>query len=603
LKKTFLVLILVAGLAVLAGCTQPAAGLSPSASPSVSASAVVTSSSPNSPSPVRPVVQGTFIDGNTGGDAETLNWILAADATSFSYAGLTLDGLASYDNNGNVVLYLMAKPVEISEDGLTYTITIRDDLKWSDGQPVTADDYVYTLKNLMFSDWLNFPYASDWQETVDGNTVFVKAEAVNATTFKIITQTVNPEFADNSIYSLIPYPKHIAIKYEGDVKAFTQAPEFNDLSYTGNLGPYKYKDWIRNDKFVVERNQDFYLGQKDGSPYFNQYEIKQFGTSAAALAALEAGDITYTGIEPEQVPKFKQMPGITVYTNPSNGYDLILFNQRNNGWEGLKNKTVRQALSMSTSKKSMIDSIRMGFGDPAFSFIPRPSKWYTEEGVSKFGWGDLYDKKKARQILMEAGYGVKKSDGSIAVQAKNGQPIHLVLATTPGNNISENTAYLVKQELADIGIQVEIKLVPWETLLRQYVMNKAPGSDQEARYNNGPEAVSEQPWDMIIMALGTNSIAPSGSKVFFTSTGGLNYFGYADPEVDALFQRVSSKEALNTDVRKQLYGEISRKIADDQPAIFLDFPRGNAGFQANVKGIEPGIRMSWNYYKWYFAQP
>ena len=118
------------------------------------------------------------------------------------------------------------------------------------------------LKNLMFSDWLNYPYKSDWQETVDGKTVFVKPEVVNATTFTIKRQTVDPEFVDNNIYGLIPYPKHIAVKYEGDVKAFTQAPEFNNLSYTGNLGPYKYNDWMRNDKFLVDRNPDFYLGKE-----------------------------------------------------------------------------------------------------------------------------------------------------------------------------------------------------------------------------------------------------------------------------------------------------------------------------------------------------
>jgi len=73
--------------------------------------------------------------------------------------------------------------------------------------------------------------------------------------------------------------------------------------------------------------------------------------------------------------------------------------------------------------------------------------------------------------------------------------------------------------------------------------------------------------------------------------------------VDELFQRVKSEEALDRDARKQMYGEISRIIADDQPVVFLTFPRGNNGFQANVAGIDPGMRLSWNYHKWYFAQP
>ena len=117
--------------------------------------------------------RGVYISGTSAGDAETLNWILAADSASHSYAGHTMDSLATYDNEWRIQLRCAAKDVEVSEDGLVYTVTIRDDLRWSDGSQVTAEDYVYTLKNLMFSDWLNYPYKSDWQEEVDGETVLV----------------------------------------------------------------------------------------------------------------------------------------------------------------------------------------------------------------------------------------------------------------------------------------------------------------------------------------------------------------------------------------------------------------------------------------------
>ncbi|MFC2020391.1 ABC transporter substrate-binding protein [Chloroflexota bacterium] len=551
--------------------------------------------------PLVPV--GDFIEGASAGDAETLNYILAVDGASHSYAGYTLGSLATYDNDWNVMLRHLARPVEVSQDGFTYTITIRDDLRWSDGTKVTAEDYVYTLKNLMFADWLNYPYKSDWQETVNGETVFVEPEVVDETSFLIKKQTIDPEFVDNAIYGLTPYPKHVAIKYEGDVKAFTEAEEFNNLTYTGNLGPYKFKEWIRNDKYVVERNPDFYLGKGDDSPYFEQYITKLLGTPAAINAALEAGDITYSGIDPEQVARFKEMEKINVYTVPTSGYQLITYNLHDNGWEGFKTKEVRQALSMSINKQTVIDSILLGFGDPAFSFIPKPSRWYTEEGISKFGFGDLYDKEMAKQMLYEAGYGIKNPDGTITVRDKDGEPIKLTLATNSGNQIREDIAFLVKQELDDIGIEVDIKLVPWASLLRQYLYNKVPGTDQEPRPNNGPEAVSEQTWDMVVMGFSTHPIAPSGSQVFFTSDGGLNFWGYSNQRVDELFQTVRSREALDKEVRQEMYAEISRIIAEDQPAAFLTFPRGNHGFQANVEGIDIGMRLGWNYHKWYFAEP
>jgi len=555
------------------------------------------------PSPPSAEVGGIFIEGVSGGDAETLNWILASDGSSFSYTAFTIGSLATYDNDWTVVLRHLAKPVEASEDGLTYTATIRDDLKWSDGTKVTAEDYVYTLKNLMFSDWLYYPYQTDWQEVIDGETVFVEVEAVDETTFVFTRQTVDPEFADNAIFNLTPYPKYIAVKYEGDVKAFTQAEEFNNLSYTGNLGPYRFKEWIRNDKYVVERNPDFYLGQDDSSPYFEQYVTKMLGTTATVHAALEAGDITYAGIDPEKVAKFTELAGINVYTVPTRAYDLVIYNMRNNGWDGLRQKEVRQALSMAIDKQAVINSIRLGFADPAFSFIPKPSPWYTEEGVTKFGYGPLHDKEKAKEMLYEAGYGTRKSDGTIAVQDKDSQPLKLTLVTTPGSRLSEDLAFLVKQELADIGIEVEVKLVPWPTLLRKHVMNKVPDSDQEPRNNNGPDAVSEEPWDFIVMVFNTHPIAPSGSRVFFSTEGGLNFWGYSNSRVDELFAKVRSKEALDEGARKKMYAELSQLIAEDQSVNFLSFPRGNHGLQANVEGIDVGMRLGWNYHKWYFAKP
>ena len=223
--------------------------------------------------------------------------------------------------------------------------------------------------------------------------------------------------------------------------------------------------------------------------------------------------------------------------------------------------------------------------------------------MPRFGYGPLHDKEKAKEMLLEAGYGTRKSDGTIAVQGKDGQPIKLTLVTTPGSRLSEDLAFLVKQELADIGIEVEVKLVPWPTLLRKHVMNKVPDSDQEPRNNNGPDAVSEEPWDFIVMVFNTHPIAPSGSRVFFSTEGGLNFWGYSNPRVDELFAKVRSKEALDEGARKKMYAELSQLIAEDQSVNFLSFPRGNHGLQANVEGIDVGMRLGWNYHKWYFAEP
>jgi peptide/nickel transport system substrate-binding protein len=543
--------------------------------------------------------KGVYISGTSAGDGETLNWILAADGASLAYAGYTMDSLATYDNEWNIQLRCAARDVEASENGLVYTVTIRDDLKWSDGSQVTAEDYVYTLKDLMFSDWLNYPYMSDWQEEVNDEMVFVTPEVVDETTFTITRQTVDPEFI-YTVRNLTPYPKYIATKYEGNIDTFTQAPEFNNLTYTGNLGPYKFVEWIRNDKYVLERNPEYYLGKDVGAPYFEQRIVKILGTPAICHAALEAGDITYTGIDPPHVAKFKAMEHINVYTVPTSGYLLMAYNFRDNGWEGLKQKELRQALSMSISKELLIEKVLFGFGEPAFSFIPNTSPWYTEKGVAKYGTETLLDKEKAKELLIEAGYATEKADGSIEVKDKEGKPLKLTLITNSGNEVNENVGHLVKEELADIGIEVELKFIPWATELRKYLMNKVPNTDQEPRYNNGARAVSEEPWDLLVIIFNTHPLSPSGQDVFYSTDGGLNFWGYSNSQADELFKRLKSEEALDEGVRKQLYAELSQLVSEEQPANFLAFQLANTGFQKNVKGIEPGINMGYNSYLWYF---
>ncbi len=543
---------------------------------------------------------GNFIEGDvSGGEAETLNWILAADAASFGYVGYTIQSLAGYDNKFNIVLRCLAKDIETSPDGLVYTINIRSDLKWSDGSQVTSEDYVYTLKELMFSDWLNYNYKDDWQEDVDGAKPFVIPAVVDNTTFTVTRRSVQPEFI-YTLYDLMPYPKYIAVKYAGDVDAFTQAREFNSLSYTGNLGPYTFKEWLKNDKFVLSRNPGFLMGKETGAPFFSEMVIKMFGTSAVMQAALEAGDITQCGIEPQNVAKFKNMERINVYTIPTRGYNIISYNQRDNGWEGLRNKQVRQAISMAVDKDTIVKKIYLGFAEPAFSFIPSSSPWYSDDTVLKLGVAPLNSKQKAIEMLKAAGYEFGKNGDRDVLLDKDGKQVKLLLVTTPGSDVVESMSLLIKQELADIGIDVEVKWVQWATLIRQYMANKVPGSSQEARYNNGPRAISEEKWDLTLMGHNTDPLAPSGSRVFFAGDGGLNSFGFFNSKVDELFAKIRSKEGLDKEDRGKMYRELSRVISEEQPVDFITYSRGNHGFQKNVKGIEPGINMGYNYYLWHF---
>jgi ABC-type transport system substrate-binding protein len=112
--------------------------------------------------------------------------------------------------------------------------------------------------------------------------------------------------------------------------------------------------------------------------------------------------------------------------------------------------------------------------------------------------------------------------------------------------------------------------------------------------------VSDEAWDMTLMGHNTDPLAPSGSRVFFASDGGLNSFGFFNEQVDQLFQKIRSEEGLDKGERARMYGELARVISEEQPVGFITYTRANRGFQSNVKGIEPGINMGYNYYLWRF---
>jgi peptide/nickel transport system substrate-binding protein len=544
-------------------------------------------------------VKGEFIEGQLGDTAQTLNWIVATDAgASRRYAGFMVDPLGVYDNAFKVQLRCLAKEIEVSADGLTYTAVIRNDLKWTDGTKVTAEDYVFTLKNLMFADWLEYENLAKWQETVDGKTALVVPQVVGETTFKILRKTVDPDFL-YTLYDLMPYPKTIGIHYENKSEAFTQAPEFANLTYSGNLGPYKPVAWSATEGFVVRRNPDYYLGKETGAPYFEKYTIKQFGLQAMLTEALSQGKVSYGYIEPVEANTLRGQGNTNVYAVPTGYYVYMAYNQRDNGWEGLKDPRVRQAISMMINKPAIVQTMYLGYADPAATFIPPYSPWYNSSVVKDYGMDPGRDQKTAIELIKSAGYTQKEIDGQMKFVDKDGNPIKLTFLIDMGSEFEQNLAIIIRQCLLNIGLDINPRFSTREVVFMNGLMNKVPESDQTPTFNNGPKAVSKQSWDLVILSSHANPLALEGSQEFFTTTGKFNLFGYFNPKVDELYKRGKSIEGISQENRKKIYSELAQTISEAQPVDFLVFYKDNYVFGKGVKGVEPGINVLYNYQFWY----
>jgi len=544
-------------------------------------------------------VKGTFIESQLGESAQTLNWIVATDGgASRRYAGFIVEPLAVFDNQYKLQPRCIAKAVEVTPDGLTYTVTIRNDLKWSDGTGVTSDDYVYTINSIMLADWLDCADKSRWQEEVGGNVMPVAAEAVSGTVFKIVRKTTDPNF-EYAIYDLMPYPRNIARHYENRADEFIASPELNNMSFCGNLGPYRPIAWTTAEGLVMERNPDYYLGKDNGAPYFEGYVINQPGMQDAINEGLNNGSISYAFVEPQDANTFRNNKDLKVVTAPSGQFLMLAYNQRENGWVGLKDPKVRQAISMAIDKSAIINDIFGGYADPAFSVIPPYSPWYNESVVQKYGMSAAADAQKAIDLIKSAGYDMKDIDGKQRFVDKDGKAIKLILPVAIDSDVQKAAAYIIGENLNSIGFEVEPKYQVQDFVAREIYMNKIAGSDRDPQYNSGPGAVSNQPWDLVILSSFGDALTIGRSEIFFSPAGRLNIFGFFNDKVDAIYKKAASAEAVDPVNRQKIYDELSQAISEAQPVDFLVYYKDNFALSGKIKGIEPGINMLYNYQFWY----
>jgi hypothetical protein len=209
------------------------------------------------------------------------------------------------------------------------------------------------------------------------------------------------------------------------------------------------------------------------------------------------------------------------------------------------------------------------------------------------------DAQKAIDLIKGAGYEMKDIDGKQRFVDKEGKPIKLVLPVAIDSEVQKAAAYIIGQNLNNIGFEVEPKYQVQDFVAREIYVNKIPGSDSTPDYNSGPGAVSSQPWDLIILSSFGDALTIGRSEIFFSPAGRLNIFGFFDDKVDALYKKAASAEAVNPVNRQKIYDELSRAISEAQPVDFLVYYKDNFAMSDKVKGVEPGVNMLYNYQFWY----
>ena len=564
-------------------------------------------------------VRGTYVSASSV-DAQSLNWLTIADATSGSYVTATLDGTWAIKPNREI-FPLWAD--YSTDDGRVYEIELRENLEWGAGYgEMTAEDWVYMIKNVFQArpNWSGYPNADAWFRVNpdSGEREPLPVERTGTRTFEISLFEVDPSFPFKPVlWRQQCIPKGILETYvpEQDTEGLQQDEELNTLAYTGNLGPYSYDEWERSARYTVTRNDDYYLQDVDGVPerfgavpYFDQQVVRVISEESTRLGALESGEVDSSGIPPDKATRFENLPNVNVNVTPQPYARIIVYNMRANGWEPFRSKAVRQALGFAVDKETIVGNVLRGYGQVAQTMQPKWSQWYDDSEVTEFGVGDRYGPERTRSALESALSDTEYAyDGERLVDG-SGEQVALSIYYDSGQPTEGTIAEFVAQEFSEnAGIDVRPEAVSSSTFQSNYVQTSTPeGAEPEwtaGVFNGGPRdvATSAKPWDMSInLQFNTYPFTPASSKGFFEERGGINYYGYyPEEDIASLYEQATA--TTDEERRTELFGEAFGLISEEQPFGFLAMPSSVSGYAENVRGYDEEFNTGWDSQTWYFA--
>ncbi|SDE09209.1 peptide/nickel transport system substrate-binding protein [Bhargavaea beijingensis] len=478
----------------------------------------------------------------------------STDTSSSTIEGFIFSGLVTVDQDFNPEGDL-AESWDFSDDGLKWTFHLRENVKWHDGEPMTADDVVFSY---------NIPRDPDY--VGPRGLPFEIIEEVNKiddyTVEFVLSEPYAPFITITAQFEVLP--KHIL----GDVPiAELGKHPFNTKEPIGT-GPFKFKEWKEGEYIALEANEDYHLG----APKLDGLLYKIVPDTNTLMAQLQVGEISMAGISPEYVGMAQDLESkgmVKLESGPSNAFEYIGYNLRN---ELFQDKKVRHALTHAIDREAIIEAILGSAGTVAHG-PGSPANWAFNPDVPKFE----YDIEKAKQLLREAGW----KPGPDGILQKDGKKFEFALKTTSANEIRQQIAEVAQQQWAEIGIKTSIEVLEWSA----YVEQTSPPN-----------------WNFDAMVAGW-SIGSDPDPTWFWHTSeieaGLNYNGYSNPKVDELLSK--NTQIADLEERKAVIAEADAIVTEDQPNTFIYYPEGYLAISPKLAG--PTFNAANTYYKiheWYF---
>lgn len=508
---------------VAAGCTSSGPAGSPSGS---------TSGGDNGPKR-----GGTFVDSALSDPKMVNPYIGCCDSTNTAFAGLQYDAPLIRLNENTLdyeTKYGTAESYQIAADGLSVSFKLKDNIFWSDGRPIVADDYKFTLERFLLDPKVEFAARANYSQ-IDS------ASAPDPKTFIVKLKEVSCPIL--SRLGFAPMPKHVFESLD-----LNDNPELSKP--TVGSGPWLLQEWVKGDHATFVANEKFFLGR----PNLDKYVYRIVPDTNVQYSMLKNGELDLGSIRGENWDEAKSVSGLQTlnYYRAAGSYEFLGFWFKN---ELVKDIKVREAIARSINRQQIIDRVRFGHAKPLDSMMVSTSWAYTND-TPKFS----YDVSKAKQLLDEAGWKAPANDPN-GIRVKDGKPFKARVFYNAGNKDREQIATVIQGYLKAVGLDSDVVSEEFTAYLNRITKTH----------------------DVEMYVLGWNTtVEPHSQQSIWSTDGGQNTTGLAISQVDTLFQKAASLPGCDQNERKNMYVQIQKLVTQEVPYVFLYEAESLAGISDRI---------------------
>jgi peptide/nickel transport system substrate-binding protein len=454
---------------------------------------------------------------------------------------LLFDGLMAHDADNNVVEGL-AESYEYDEGSNTYTFHLRENVKWHDGEPFTADDVKFTIEAIKNPDNESEIY-SNYVEVSD-------IKVVDEHTVQFVLSEKNAAFLEYMTIGILP--KHLL---EG--KSMQEDEYFHKPVGTG---PYKLEEWDEGQSITLVRNDDYYKG----APKIGKIIFKIVPDDNVKALQLEAGEIDMAKITPKDAKNFEGKDDYKIYNMKTSDYRGIMYNFNNQFWKD--NADIIPGINYGIDREAMVSSVLLGQGITAYGPLQRNK--YNNENVEHYD----YNKDKAREVFEKAGWKL----GDDGIYEKDGKKLSFTINVMEGDQVRADLAAVAAQQLKEVGVDVKAE-----------VQSEIDWDNQEA----------------FLIGWGSPFDADDHTYKVFGTDQGANYNAYSNADVDKYLKE--ARQTFDDNERKEAYAKYQEAMAKNPAYTFFCYidvdyvaVKGLSGISENTVLGHHGVGIFWNVNEW-----